>query len=163
MRIGINTMRFRLLAPTLFFFGQIILAVGLICVGSAVHAQTAQIRTGTLICKGKGGIGLILGSRERLLCAYTPSGSGPRHNYHGTITRIGLDIGIKGKSTMVWGVLGSTTNLSAEALGGTFGGVSADIALGIGAGANILVGGNNKSIVLQPLSVKGQVGLNLVG
>jgi hypothetical protein len=39
--------------------------------------------------------------------------------------------------------------------------VSADIALGIGAGANVLVGGNNKSIVLQPFSVKGQTGINL--
>ncbi|MBN9354538.1 MAG: DUF992 domain-containing protein, partial [Hyphomicrobium denitrificans] len=35
------------------------------------------------------------------------------------------------------------------------------VAVGIGANANALVGGSGKSIVLQPISVEGQTGLNL--
>jgi hypothetical protein len=46
-------------------------------------------------------------------------------------------------------------------LGGNFVGVSADVAAGLGVGANALVGGNNKAIALQPLSVKGEVGFNV--
>jgi hypothetical protein len=63
---------------------------------------------------------------------------------------------------MVWTVLGSTTQYPGEHLGGNFvGGVSADVAAGLGVGANALVGGNNKAIVLQPLSEKGEVGFNV--
>ena len=62
---------------------------------------------------------------------------------------------------MVWGVLGSTTSLPSEALRGSFVGAAADASLGIGAGAKVLVGGNKNSVVLQPLSVQGQTGVNL--
>ncbi|MEM9660670.1 MAG: DUF992 domain-containing protein, partial [Planctomycetota bacterium] len=71
------------------------------------------------------------------------------------------DIGVKGKSVIIWTVFGSTTALPYEALGGTFVGAAADASLGVGAGAKVLVGGNQKSVVLQPLSVQGQVGVNL--
>jgi hypothetical protein len=40
-------------------------------------------------------------------------------------------------------------------------GGSGDIAIGVGAGANVLVGGSNNSVALQPLSIEGQVGVNL--
>ena len=33
--------------------------------------------------------------------------------------------------------------------------------IGVGAGGNVLVGGSNNTIALQPLSVQGQVGLNV--
>lgn len=124
-------------------------------------AQTAKIKTGILTCHSEGGVGLILGSKEDLKCTYVPTGGGQTYQYVGTITRIGLDIGFRGKSTIIWAVLGSTDSLPGEALGGTFVGVSADIAVGIGAGANILLGGNKKSVVLQPLSVKGETGLDI--
>jgi Protein of unknown function (DUF992) len=128
---------------------------------SSAHAQGAKVKVGTLVCKGQGGIGLIVGSKERLMCTYSPSGKGGKRELYGTITRIGLDIGIKGKSTIIWTVLSSTTMLPDDALRGSFVGASADVALGIGGGANVLVGGNNKSVVLQPLSIKGQTGINL--
>ena len=35
--------------------------------------------------------------------------------------------------------------------------------LGVGAGANALVGGSEESIVLQPLSVEGIEGINIAG
>jgi hypothetical protein len=46
-------------------------------------------------------------------------------------------------------------------LAGTYVGGSGDISLGIGVGANALIGGSNKAVALQPLSIEGQVGLNL--
>ena len=114
-----------------------------------------------LTCKGKGSIGLVLGSKQTLSCTFVPTGRAPRQNYTATITRIGLDVGVKGASTMVWTVLYSTTSVPPRALAGSYTGVSADASIGVGVGANALVGGSKKSVVLQPLSVQGQTGLNL--
>jgi len=138
-----------------------ILACGFIALTSAAYAEDAKFKVGTLICKGKGGIGLIIGSKETLRCSFSPAGDGPEQIYSATIKKIGLDIGVKGKSTIIWTVFGATTALPTAALAGKFVGVSAEAALGIGGGGNVLIGGNKKSIVLQPLSVKGQTGLNI--
>lgn len=135
--------------------------IGSIAMAPYSHAQTAKVKAGTLTCKGKGKVGLILGSKETLDCTYAPAGQGASLKLKGTITNIGLDVGVKGQSVMTWSVLGSTTSLPGEALRGTFVGAAADASLGIGAGAKVLVGGNNNSVVLQPLSVQGQTGANL--
>jgi hypothetical protein len=46
-------------------------------------------------------------------------------------------------------------------LSGTYGGISGDVAVGLGVGGNALIGGSQRSIALQPLSVKGAVGVSL--
>lgn len=126
-----------------------------------VRAQNATLEAGTLTCKGQGSVGLILGSQERLVCDFTSTLGTMVQRYSGTITRVGLDIGVRGKSVMIWTVFGSTTEIPGEALGGDFAGISADVAAGIGVGANALIGGNEQSIVLQPLSVSGGTGVNI--
>jgi hypothetical protein len=47
-------------------------------------------------------------------------------------------------------------------LAGHFGGVGANATVGVGIGANLLVGGSDNSISLQPLSLQGQTGLSAV-
>ena len=141
-----------------------IITMLLIMTSSGSHiavAQNAKLNAGTLTCQGQGSVGLILGSKEKLFCEFTSSSGDHVQRYDGTITRVGLDIGVRGKSVMIWTVLGSTAQLSGSALGGTFAGVSADVATGIGVGANALLGGNENSIVLQPLSVSGGTGVNI--
>jgi hypothetical protein len=129
--------------------------------GHAAYAQNATIRVGTLTCQGHGGVGLIIGSKERLSCTYTSADGAVVRRYYGTITRLGLDLGIKGKSVIIWGVLASSSQIPSEALVGKFVGAAADASLGLGAGAQVLVGGTQKSIVLQPLSVKAGTGVNI--
>ena len=124
-------------------------------------AATPKVALGTLTCKGHGGISLILGSKERMRCLFKTVLNSQRHPYMATITKVGLDVGFKGESTLVWTVLGTTVDLPSEALEGTYGGVTAGIAVGIGGNANALVGGSGQSIMLQPLSLEGQTGLNL--
>jgi hypothetical protein len=138
-------------AATLAFLGTV----------ASAQAEDAKIRAGTLTCKGKGGVGLIIGSQQQLDCTYSPASGAPNRRLKGKITNIGLDIGIKGPSVIVWAVLGSSSSLPAEALSGQFAGVAADASLGLGAGAQVLLGGNKKSVVLQPLSVKGETGINI--
>jgi len=48
-------------------------------------------------------------------------------------------------------------------LAGHYGGGTAGATIGLGAGGNILVGGFEDSIALQPLSIEANTGLNLAG
>jgi hypothetical protein len=128
--------------------------------GSSV-AQSARLTAGTLTCRGSGSVGLILGSQQRLTCQFDKVSSSEQARYRARITRIGLDIGVTGKNVMVWTVLASTENPPVKALAGRYAGVSASASVGLGVGANALVGGSRQSIVLQPLSVQAQTGVNI--
>jgi hypothetical protein len=62
---------------------------------------------------------------------------------------------------MAWAVFAPASGLHHGALAGTYVGASGSISVGLGVGANALVGGSHRSVALQPLSVEGQVGVNL--
>ena len=128
---------------------------------STSEAAPAKLVAGTLTCKGHGGVGLILGSQETLRCIFTSPNGAHHRRYVATITKVGVDIGFKGESTLVWTVLSSTSDIPSGALVGNYGGVSAGAAVGVGGNANALVGGSNDLIALQPVSVEGQTGLNI--
>jgi hypothetical protein len=121
----------------------------------------ARLVAGTLTCRGNGSVGLILGSSQRMSCEFQRVRGGATVSYTARITRIGLDLGVKGRNTMVWTVLSSTDNPATGALAGRYAGVAANAAVGVGVGANALVGGSSNSIVLQPLSVQVQTGVNV--
>jgi hypothetical protein len=124
------------------------------------YAQASSIRQGMLTCRTSASVGLIVGSTQRLACQFRAN-SGWTQNYVGRINRVGLDLGITAGGVMAWAVLGSSNATRPGALTGRFVGASGEISVGLGAGANLLVGGNAQSISLQPLSVEGQVGINV--
>jgi hypothetical protein len=62
---------------------------------------------------------------------------------------------------LAWGVIAPTAGPPRGALAGTYVGASGAIGVGVGVGANVLVGGSNRTISLQPLSIEGSVGVNL--
>ena len=128
---------------------------------SGQTAQTARLTAGTLTCRGSGTVGLVLGSRQSLSCVLERGNAGVVANYSATITRVGLDIGVTGRNVMVWTVLASSDNPPASAIAGRYKGISANASVGVGVGANALIGGNRNSIVLQPLSVQAQTGVNI--
>jgi hypothetical protein len=128
----------------------------------APASAQSQSELGTLTCQLRPTIGLIIGSRQRMSCVFSIANTGRSETYQGAITRLGLDIGISAGGRMVWVVRArSSTRLPPRALTGTYVGASGDIALGVGVGANALVGGSNRSVVLQPLSLEASVGVNL--
>lgn len=143
------------------FLAAALLMSGSLVFGSGAMAQSPKPVVGTLTCKSKGTVGMVLGSKEALSCSYNPAGSTPPQPYAGTLTKYGLDLGVSGETVMIWTILGSGNLLPEGALAGTYVGVSAEAAVGLGAGANALVGGSNNSIVLQPLSLEGQTGMNV--
>jgi hypothetical protein len=60
-----------------------------------------------------------------------------------------------------WAVLAPTVGTPAGALAGEYVGASGDIGLGLGVGANVLIGGSGRSIALQPVSLEGSVAINV--
>jgi Protein of unknown function (DUF992) len=123
-------------------------------------AQAERTKAGTLTCDISGGIGLIITSHKDLTCMFTPSEPGPREVYVGGISKFGLDLGATAGGEMVWAVYAPTTRRFG-ALAGEYAGASAEATVGAGLGANVLVGGSNRTVALQPLSVQGQAGLNV--
>jgi hypothetical protein len=117
------------------------------------------VNVGVLSCTVEGGVGLILGSSKSASCVFQKSGGG-RERYRGRIGKVGIDIGVTGKSYISWAVF-APGKLGRGALAGSYGGASAEASAGLGLGANVLIGGFKKSVALQPLSVQGQTGLNV--
>lgn len=125
--------------------------------GQAAFAQSG-IKIGTLTCDVAGGIGMILGSSKRVACQF----NGPHgvELYNGVINKFGLDIGVTGRQVMSW-VVFAPGKVNPGSLAGTYVGATAEATAAIGAGANVLIGGFNKSLTLQPVSVSAQTGLNV--
>ncbi|MHA7776880.1 DUF992 domain-containing protein [Roseibium sp. M-1] len=121
----------------------------------------AGVKVGTLTCAVEGETNFIVGSNATLNCTYEPVGGGETALYTGTVSEYGLDIGITDEATLVWGVVAPTADMEAGALEGTYGGVTAGASFGAGLKANALIGGFDKSIGLNPVSVEGQTGVNM--
>jgi hypothetical protein len=128
---------------------------------ASTPAQAQRIRVGNLTCTSGPSVGLIVGSRQNLRCTFRSVSTGRRYIYSGTMTRLGLDIGITGASRLFRGVFAPTTHVGHGTLRGNYVGASGDVSLGLGFGANVLVGWSRRTIAVQPLSIEGQVGVNL--
>jgi hypothetical protein len=135
-------------------------AVAGIAIASAADAAPAGIKVGELTCNVSSGWGFVFGSSKDLHCTFRPSAH-PREHYIGTVNKFGVDLGYTEGGILVWGVFAPSSDVAPGALTGGYAGATASATVGVGLGANVLVGGLNKSIALQPLSVEGNRGLNV--
>jgi hypothetical protein len=95
-----------------------------------------------------------------MICEFDPIDASESHHYSGSVGKLGLDIGVTNESYISWQVIASG-DLEPGSLAGNYVGASAQATAGVGLGANVLIGGSNDSITLQPLSIQGQTGLNI--
>ena len=103
--------------------------------------QAGGTKVGVLTCRTSASIGLIIGSHQKLRCSFSPDIPGLLpENYFGHVNRLGLDLGVKTGGVMAWGVFAPTNGLHHGALAGTYVGASGSASLGVGVGANALVG-----------------------
>jgi uncharacterized protein DUF992 len=132
--------------------------------GLALTTMPAQaaVEVGMLSCQSPGAATYIVYSARTYDCVFTPSSGAPAQHYQGTVQRFGAQIGFTSDAIMSWAVFAATGHVGAGALAGGYVGASGGAAVGIGAAANGLVGGLNNSLALQPISVEGQTGLNVI-
>jgi len=138
--------------------GTIALA-GLVYSGPASAAE-GGVKTGFLTCNVASGFGFIFGSSREVKCTYSPA-PGKGETYKGKITKFGVDIGYLNAAVMVWAVFAPTVDLKPGRLAGDYAGVTGSATVGVGVGANVLVGGSNNTFTLQPVSIEGSTGLNV--
>jgi hypothetical protein len=128
----------------------------------AAPAQAEGVKVGTLTCQVASGWGFVFGSSKDLRCNFAPN-KGMGEHYIGTISKFGVDIGYTSSATIIWAVFAPNSGPARGALQGDYVGATASATVGVGVGAHALVGGLDRSITLQPLSIEGNTGLNVAG
>ena len=134
------------------------LAAIIVAAPSTAQQPMTRVQVGVLECRGGASIGFVVGSVTNLGCVLRVEGV-PEDRYVATIRKVGLDLGITQETALAWGVFAPVARLGPGDLAGTYAGAQGSASLGVGGGGNVLVGGSNNSIALQPVSVQGQVGV----
>ena len=137
-------------------------ATALLMTGTAAMAQDKNhTEVGSLSCDVADGSGFIFGSSKDLTCTFNPVQEGAaEETYTGHINKWGIDIGKTQNVEMSWLVLAPSEDIGEGALEGEYGGLSAEATLGVGIGANAMIGGSEDTIALQPISVSKSNGVN---
>jgi|SRR6185312_4350946 len=145
------------------FAARVTFAAALLALTAMPATQSrADATAGVLSCRAAGNTSFIVMSTRNLDCTFMPSAGGPSQHYAASVQRFGAQVGFTGDMQLGWAVLSVTSHVGPGALAGAYGGVSAGATVGVGGDANVLVGGLNNSFALQPLSLQGQTGLNVV-
>jgi hypothetical protein len=128
-----------------------------------IGAQSpAWTQAGMLRCVVNPSIGFIIAGHQSMECRFIPNAPNyPPQAYAGALNMIGLNIGISAGGVFGWAVLAPTVGIPAGALAGEYVGASGDIGLGLGAGANVLVGGSGRTFALQPVSLEGSIAVDV--
>jgi hypothetical protein len=147
------------------FIPAILAGIAPIALVASLASANAQqpiqrVQVGVLECRGGASVGFVVGSVTHLGCVLRVEGL-PEDRYVATIRKVGLDLGITEETALAWGVYAPVARLGPGDLAGNYAGAQGSASVGVGVGGNVLVGGSDNSIALQPLSVQGQVGLNV--
>ncbi len=134
-------------------------AFGLAAAFAAPAGAQGGVNVGTLTCNVSSGWGFVFGSSRALSCTF--AGLGRYDYYVGNISKFGVDIGYTQGGVLIWTVVAPTANLAPGALAGGYAGGTASATVGVGIGANALIGGSGNTVALQPLSIEGNRGLNV--
>src|SRR5262245_34593945 len=129
---------------------------------AAPQMASAQSRPviGVLECRAGPATAFVVGSVRDFDCLFW-SINAPVQHYSANLQRLGVDLGWSSDAALVWHVFAATNVVGPGALAGSYGGVSAGAAVGLGLAGNAMVGGLNNSFALQPVSVQSQTGLNV--
>jgi hypothetical protein len=119
----------------------------------------SSVTVGALPSQVSGGVGFILGTSKDLSRDFKHT-DGETERYHGEINTYGIDFGFTTESRIIWAVF-APGEVAKGSLAGHYGGVTGEVEIGLGLGANVLLGGSSEQIALQPLSVTGGIGLNV--
>ena len=137
------------------------IAAGLLSLGFAAAPAKADVALGMLTCHDPGPSAYLVISQHVYRCVYQPVAGAPQY-YQARISRFGAQIGTSSNTTLAWAVLAVTQPAGPAQLAGFYGGASAGAALVLGARANGLVGGLPNAFTLQPVSLEGETGFNVV-
>jgi uncharacterized protein DUF992 len=137
------------------------IALAVVAVASATSAMAQdRVEVGVIECRGST-TSFIVGSVTDMSCGFKPAGGGPTEPYRATLRRAGVDLGFNQQIVVAWAVWAPSRGTPRFDLSGNYGGAAASATVGVGLGANALIGGSGNTIALQPLSGQAQTGLSV--
>ena len=136
---------------------RLLFFIALITLAATAADARDRVAVGTLECRSPGTISLIFGVND-YSCVFLSDGRAYR--YAGRVVSLGLQAGITRNEVLIWRVFAPTAAVDQHALRGNYAGGHAAAAVIVGLGANVLVGGSNQTISLQPVSVEAKTGIN---
>src|ERR1700721_3685931 len=147
---GVRTFHLRqFVLPAMLVFAALLAA-------PAEAERSAWTQAGVLRCRLNPSIGFVIFGHQSMECRFQPV-AGPAQGYEGAINTVGLDLGVSNGGRLAWAVFGPAAGVPNGALAGEYVGASGDIGVGVGAGANVLIGGSARTFALQPLSPAGSL------
>ena len=150
---------------SLMNYRQSLIAVLIILISTISASGQAPgnwTQVGMLTCKLNPSIGFIIAGHQSMECRYVAGNpADPPQAYQGALNTVGIDIGVSAGGVLAWAVLAPTVGIPAGALAGEYVGASGDLGIGLGAGANVLIGGSGRTVALQPVSIEGSVAFNV--
>ena len=120
-------------------------------------------QVGRLSCDVSTNIEFLIVQKQKLWCVFLQATVVGGENYMGVIDQFDAELGGVEAGHLIWGVIAATGVVRQGALAGKYVGFGANASFGTGAGPNVLVGGSERAFSLQPISVKGQIGVNIAG
>jgi len=138
----------------LLVIGMAVMASVLAIIPANAGNSTAGTKIGVLTCHSVpgSGVNLLIHSTVGLKCTFdSTDGSGVEHYVGETGIGLGIDINYKLERHLVFTVFAADTVQGSHKLAGKYGGAGASATVGVGVGVQVLVGGSNKSISLQPV------------
>jgi hypothetical protein len=136
-------------------------AVATLAMPAVAQTPPSWTQTGMLTCRLNPSIGFIIAGHQSMECRFVQNAAIPPEAYDGALNTVGIDVGISAGGVLGWAVFAPTVGLPLGALAGEYVGASGDIGLGVGVGANVLVGGSGRTIALQPVSLEGSIAINV--
>ncbi len=139
----------------------------LVALSSAVGwggSALADAQLGNMICTRIAGTGynFLIHSKTQVRCTFEGSVDAEQWYLGETGVALGVDLKWNKEETILFGILSTTVKFVPEGdfLSGKYGGAKADVALGVGAGAAVLLGGSRDTIALQP-AVEASTGVGI--
>ena len=115
---------------------------------------------GTLTCSLSASIGLVVGSQRNVSCLFRGTSGEPDEPYTGTMTRVGLDVGLT-TGSVIFGRCSRTRTATKGCSPAPIPGRRQKCPLPLVSAPTSSSAGSNRTLALQPLSVQGQIGLDI--
>lgn len=133
---------------------------------AAQETSSSGMKVGVLTCKTvpNSGVNLLIHSTVDVKCEFKSSAGGSPEHYKGeTGIGFGIDVDVNRQKTIGYTVLSADFKPGTYQLAGKYGGVEGSATVGAGLGASVLVGGNDRSISLQPITLSTSTGFGVSG
>jgi len=133
---------------------------------AAEEVSSAGAKAGILTCKTipGSGLNLVLHSTVDVTCEFKSTAGGSVERYKGeTGIGLGIDLNINRKETIGYTVMSADFKAGTHQLAGKYVGGGGSATVGVGVGAQVLIGGSKNSISLQPIALSASTGAGVAG